>query len=262
MPSYVPAKNGSELIYYVSLIDQSNTLKFKVNPTIAAGDFKVVADDGALVNLATLPVVSPAGSTRVKIVVSAAESVGDNVSVIGIDAAGDEWADIEIPVQTTAQQIDDLSTFDPALDAVANVTLVGTCTTNTDMRGTDGANTTAPDNAGISANGVAIAAVPADVWAEPTRTLTGGFIKNTAYGNFKLDMKTSSGLPATGLTITGMVNKDEELTFTTITGTITEASLGAYNVDFSANDLNGDKVIIKFTAPGALTETIFIQTDA
>jgi hypothetical protein len=229
MPSYVPAKSGAELIFYISLIDQSNTLKFKAAPTIAAGDFKVVADDGSLVNLSTLPVVSPAGSTRVKVVVSAAESAADNVSVIGIDAAGDEWADIEIPVQTTAQQIDDL-------------------------------NAIAPDNAGITSNGVAIAAVPADVWTEADRTLTGGFTKNTAYGNFKLDMKTSSGLPATGLIVTGLVNKDEELTFTTITGTITEATLGTYNVDLDAADLNGDKVIIKFTATGALTETIFIQT--
>ena len=45
--------------------------------------------------------------------------------------------------------------FDPANDPVANVTLVATCTTNTDMRGTDGANTTtpntvAPDNATIA----------------------------------------------------------------------------------------------------------------
>jgi len=43
------------------------------------------------------------------------------------------------------------STFDPANDAVANVTLVDTVTTNTDMRGTDGANTVAPDNASITA---------------------------------------------------------------------------------------------------------------
>ena len=40
--------------------------------------------------------------------------------------------------------------FDPATDTVANVTTVTTTTTNTDMRGTDGANTTAPDNAGIA----------------------------------------------------------------------------------------------------------------
>jgi len=35
--------------------------------------------------------------------------------------------------------------------AVVNVDTVDTCTTNTDMRGTDSANTTAPDNAGIAA---------------------------------------------------------------------------------------------------------------
>lgn len=47
------------------------------------------------------------------------------------------------------------STFNPASDTVANVTLVGTCTTNTDMRGTDNAllaaSYTAPDNSSISA---------------------------------------------------------------------------------------------------------------
>ena len=37
-----------------------------------------------------------------------------------------------------------LSTFDASTDAVANVTLVATTTTNSDMRGTDGANTVVP----------------------------------------------------------------------------------------------------------------------
>ena len=53
--------------------------------------------------------------------------------------------------------------FDPATDAVANVTLVGTTTTNSDMRGTDSAllssGYTAPDNAGITSNGNAIGAL-------------------------------------------------------------------------------------------------------
>ena len=39
-----------------------------------------------------------------------------------------------------------LSTFDPATDTVENVNLVNTTTTNTDMRGTDGANDVEPDN--------------------------------------------------------------------------------------------------------------------
>ncbi len=56
-------------------------------------------------------------------------------------------------------QIAGLNDFNPATDTVANVTLVATTTNNTDMRGTDGANTIAPDNAGITANGVAIASL-------------------------------------------------------------------------------------------------------
>ena len=43
------------------------------------------------------------------------------------------------------------STFNPSTDTVANVTTVQTTVSNTDMRGTDGANTVAPDNASITA---------------------------------------------------------------------------------------------------------------
>jgi hypothetical protein len=42
--------------------------------------------------------------------------------------------------------ITSLSTFNPITDAVANVTLVNTTTTNSDMRGTDNANTVTPTN--------------------------------------------------------------------------------------------------------------------
>lgn len=57
----------------------------------------------------------------------------------------------EVTLATIAAQISALNNFDPASDTVANVTLVGTTTTNTDMRGTDSANTVAPDNASITA---------------------------------------------------------------------------------------------------------------
>ena len=58
--------------------------------------------------------------------------------------------------------------------SVSNVTLVATTTTNTDMRGTNGANTVAPDNVGITANGTAISGLnnisAADVFNELTAT--------------------------------------------------------------------------------------------
>ncbi len=60
--------------------------------------------------------------------------------------------DILLDTGTTIPgQITGLNDFDPATEAVANVTLVATTTTNTDMRGTDSANTVAPDNASITA---------------------------------------------------------------------------------------------------------------
>ena len=54
----------------------------------------------------------------------------------------------------TAAQVTALNNFDPAVDTVANVTLVATTTTNTDMVGTNNAllaaSYTAPDNASIT----------------------------------------------------------------------------------------------------------------
>jgi VCBS repeat-containing protein len=56
--------------------------------------------------------------------------------------------------QFDARTLPSASYFNPTTDAVANVTLVGTTTTNTDMRGTNNAllaaSYTAPDNAGIT----------------------------------------------------------------------------------------------------------------
>lgn len=61
------------------------------------------------------------------------------------------------PLLSTDVRIDNLdaaissrSTFDPTADTVGRVTLVDTTTSNTDMRGTDGANTVVPDNTSIS----------------------------------------------------------------------------------------------------------------
>lgn len=110
MPSYVTPKKNTQFIFYVGLVDQSDTKVFKSNPTIAAGDFKVSTDGGALANLGTLPAVTPASSKMVKITLSTSEMNGDNVTVVGSDASGAEWCDLVINIQTSAQQIDDLST--------------------------------------------------------------------------------------------------------------------------------------------------------
>jgi len=109
MATYVPAKRATEYIFWVGLVSQANTKILQGTPTIAAGDFKVSIDGGALNNLATLPTVTPAASKMVKITLSTSEMTGDNITVVCSDAAGAEWCDLLINIQTAARQIDDLT---------------------------------------------------------------------------------------------------------------------------------------------------------
>lgn len=107
MPSYVTPKKNTEYIFYISLVSQADTKLLQVNPTLAPGDVKVSTDGGAEGNITTLPVVTPAGSKRVKVTLSAAEMNGDNIQVTFSDAAGAEWADLTVNTPTTVTQIDD-----------------------------------------------------------------------------------------------------------------------------------------------------------
>jgi len=108
MADYPPKKNAT-FVFYVSLISQANTKIAQANPTLAAGDVKVATDDAAPSNLATLPVVDADFTKRVKVSMSAAEMNGDNVTIIFNDAAGAEWCDLTVNIQTVARQILDLA---------------------------------------------------------------------------------------------------------------------------------------------------------
>src|SRR3972149_2269926 len=108
MTTYIPAKKNTEYIFYAGLVSQS-TGQFQSNPTLATGDFKVSIDGGALNNLATLPAVTPASSRMVKFTLSTSEMNGDNITVMGVDAAGSEWDEVIVSIQTAAKQIDDLA---------------------------------------------------------------------------------------------------------------------------------------------------------
>jgi hypothetical protein len=87
---------------------------------------------------------------------------GDWLTATGF-ATTAEIANVPTVAEFNARTLLAASYFDPATDAVANVTLVGTTTTNSDMRGTNSAllasGYTAPDNAGITSNGNAISAL-------------------------------------------------------------------------------------------------------
>ena len=100
---YNPPKSGEDFIFYAALSSMGTPGGFQSNPTIAAGDFKVSKDGGALANLNTIPAVTPAGSVMVKFTLSATEMTADNVTIVGIDqTAQKEWADFCVNIVTQA----------------------------------------------------------------------------------------------------------------------------------------------------------------
>lgn len=109
MATYNTPKRATAYKFYVGLVDQANTKLLKANPTIAAGDFQVSKDGGAFANLTTLPSANPASGRAIMIDLSATEMTADNVVVQCVDAAGAEWCDLFVNLQTTARQIDDLA---------------------------------------------------------------------------------------------------------------------------------------------------------
>lgn len=74
----------------------------------------------------------------------------DNTSIAAIKTKTDTLVNTDLTGIALSSEIAALNDFNPTLDTVARVTLVDTTTVNTDMRGTDGANTVAPDNASIA----------------------------------------------------------------------------------------------------------------
>lgn len=135
MATFVPPKKNTAYTFYVGLVSQADGKLLQANPTLAAGDVKVAIDDGAPANLGTLPVVDADFTKRVKVVMSAAEINGDNISIIFSDAAGAEWCDLEINLQTvTTSQIDDLATAAAALTQANIRTAVGLASANLDTQ--------------------------------------------------------------------------------------------------------------------------------
>lgn len=97
----LPLKN-TEYIFYLGLVGSADPNKFVTSPTIAADDFQVSTDGGAFANLTTLPIVDPAGSIMVKVVLTAAEMNGEKVNIVAVDAAGGEWLDALITLDVPA----------------------------------------------------------------------------------------------------------------------------------------------------------------
>jgi len=104
-----PPKRATAYTFWTGLESRAQPGILQVNPTIAAGDFQVSIDGGALNNLTTLPNVMPAGSKMVRVQLSAAEMTGDFITVVASDVAGAEWADAMERIETSDAEIDEIA---------------------------------------------------------------------------------------------------------------------------------------------------------
>ena len=103
MANVNPPKKNHEFRFRFTVEDMANPGKAKVNPTIAAGDFKVDTDGAGAGNPATAVTVDPAGTKWLYVVLSAGEMNGDIVTFTASDQTSPaEWADRDFCFNTTA----------------------------------------------------------------------------------------------------------------------------------------------------------------
>ena len=105
----VPPKKNTAYSFEVALVSQSDTDIFQTSPTLAAGDVTVSKDGGSFSNIGTLP--TEIGSTGVlTVALTSTEMNADRIAVLFNDAAGDEWQDLLVLIETDTQQITDIPT--------------------------------------------------------------------------------------------------------------------------------------------------------
>lgn len=216
----------------------------------------------------------------IKVVTDGQGATGSGLSAVPWNAA---W-DAEVQSEAT----DALNAYDPPTNAemeartlaaadyvvvgdtiarvtlVDRVTLTDTTTTNTDM--VTVAPTAAQVREEMDANSTQLAAIveatSTTLPAAITALTEAGFKKNTAVAGFPIYMTDSTTHAAkTGLTVTAERLLDGGA-FAACANAVTETSDGGYKIDLAQADMNGDVIMLKFTASGADDLVMTIKTSA
>jgi hypothetical protein len=99
-----PVKN-EDFEFNVGLPDMSASGRYRVNPTLAAGDVKIIKDHGTGTpsNITTLPSVLNTSWPTVKVALTNTEMNADIVTILFRDQTDPpEWADLLISIPTTS----------------------------------------------------------------------------------------------------------------------------------------------------------------
>ncbi|MCP4780926.1 MAG: hypothetical protein GY877_09335, partial [Hyphomicrobium sp.] len=135
---------------------------------VQSWNFEVLAAERGTDNASTFDAASDA--------VANVTTVATVANAVTTDSASRTASQADVSTLATSASIAALNDFDPANDDVA------VCLSNADMRGTDGANTVAPDNAGITSNGTAISALNNITVQEVWDALTAGSYVSGSFG--------------------------------------------------------------------------------
>lgn len=206
MATYVPAKYGTEYIFYVGLESVATAGTFQANATLASGDVKLSKNGGTLANLTTLPTVTPALGKLVKVTLSATEMECDNATVIFSDASGNEWRDLIINIPTAVRQIDDLAYGTVSANVVqisGDTTAADNAEAFFDGTGYAGTNNVIPTvtAAGLADGAITAAKIASDaitaakIASDVTTEIQSGLLTSTAFDT-KLGTPTGASLAA------------------------------------------------------------------
>lgn len=137
--------------------------------------------------------------------------------------------------------------------AIYDSLIGGTDTLPADVTQWSGTNVATPDTAGFPKVTIKSGTGTGEISLSSGRVaVQAGIRKNTALANFPFLMTDSTTHnPATGLTVTGTRSIDGAAFGAGTIANMTEVASGVYQCDLGAGDLNGDTIILRFTASGA-----------
>jgi len=107
--SGLPPKKNTAYSFEVSLVSQADTDIFKTTVTLAAGDVLVSKDGSTFSNIGTLPDEIEATGV-LTVALTADEMNADRVAILFHDAAGSEWQDQLVTIETDTAYINEVPT--------------------------------------------------------------------------------------------------------------------------------------------------------
>jgi hypothetical protein len=249
-------KKGVAYTYYIALTSQADTDLFKTSVTLAAGDVTTSLDGAAFGNIASLPV--EIGTSGVLAVThSDAEMNGDVIVDRFHDAAGDEWQDALVVINTETGTISEIDTnvddLETRLGTPSNLGSGATVAANlvdiegqTDDIGVAGAGLTALGDARLANLDGAVSDIPEAVDTELTASHgDGSWLSGAGSGSVTqvVTVNDANGDPLDGAQVTvytdtakanlvasGFTNTSGQVTFELDAGTYyVWKSLAGYN---------------------------------